>query len=143
MSEAFVLNNPTGTFLVKAQDGSIAFDSRLATQRLYLVGTADVTGPASQSVTFTTLLIPFGKTFTKVPYVRSAARLIDGQTAVDQGKNFYPPQMTWSTVGSQQFFFGNYTAAGPSGVYLGNAMQNGAPRGRLRFLYAIFENPVE
>lgn len=146
---AYIINDPPGTFIVKAADGGqSAFDSRLATQRIYMVGTADVTGPANQSIISTQVLVPYGKAFDKIPYVRSASRLIDnvaGNSALDQYKYYFPPQLGWSqnNANGVQFFNGAYTAAQKTGMYLGNSWQNGAPRGRLRFVFEVFENQVE
>jgi len=146
--ENFTFNDPPGTLLVKSLDGQSAFDSRLPTQRIYMTGSADVQGPANTSIQATTFFVPFGKVFPKIPYLRSAARLIDnisGNQNFGQGKDYWPPSMGWTRISTtgQQFFGGNYTAANTNGVYLGNGWQNGAPRGRLRFLYGVFENPVE
>ncbi|MGL5166625.1 MAG: hypothetical protein ACRC9K_12130 [Afipia sp.] len=146
---SYIINDPPGTFIVKAADGGqSALDSRLATQRTFMVGTADVTGPANGSIISTQVLVPYGKTFDKIPYVCSASRLIDnvaGNSALDQYKFYFPPQLGWSqnVAGGAQFFSGAYTAAQKTGLYLGNSWESGAPRGRLRFVYAVFENQVE
>lgn len=142
--ETFLLNNPPGSFLVKAADGSRAFDSRLPTQRLYLTGAANLTGPSS-AVAATTLWVPYGKTFAKIPYVRAASRVTSAaHSNYDAYKNYYPPQLSWTyvTTSGAQFFSGNYTAARTDGVFLGNAHQT--PGGTTsRHIYAAFENPVE
>lgn len=145
--ESVLFNDPAGSFIVTSSDGQVAFDSRLPTQVIFMRGTADVIGPGSQGINSTSLFVPYGKPFSKIPYVRSASRLIDSQPngAHPQQLNFYPPQMSYSKLvaNGTQFFSGNYTAAQMVGLYLGNAMQSGAPRGRLRFVFAVFENPVQ
>ena len=140
MSEAFIINDPPGSFLVKALDGSSAFDSRLPTQRVFMTGTADLLGPAGvNGIDTTTKLISFGRTFAKIPYVRSAARQISGP---DGGLvDYYSPSMSWSIIATGvQFAGGYYTHATATGVYLGNANRSART---LRYVYAIFENPVE
>lgn len=141
--EAFLINDPPGTFIVKSLDGGTAFDSRLQTQRIYMVGTADLLGPPNAAVSATYLQVPYGKTFPKIPYVRSVARALDAPFDTSF-QNYHPPYMTWTNilVTGQQSITGHYTNANVSSVYLGNAWQS-YPNRRLRFLYAIFENPVE
>lgn len=146
--EAFIFNDPPGSFILKRPDGVSAFDSRLATYRIHKTGVAEVQGPANMSVQFTTLFVPYNKTFTKIPYVRSVSRLIDNQSGnvnLAQYKDYWPPNLGWSQVitTGQEFFGGTHTHALLNGLYIGNDWQSGAPRGRIRAYYAIFENPVQ
>lgn len=136
--ESFIFNDPPGAFIVKSPDGGVAFDSRMATQRLYMTGTADVAGPPNTGYYAIYLEVPYGKVFPKPPYVRSAARALDGSDVIFQ--YFYPPYLTWMnvTVTGVHNFSGNYTNAGVSSLSLGNAMQNR----RVRHVYAVFENQV-
>lgn len=142
--QALIINDPPGSFRVKNSSGDDVFDSRFATQRIHMVGNASLVGP-STAVSATTLLVPYGKTFAKIPYVRSASRITAFTTSPNPyGDNYYPPLLSWTKIVSTgaQFFSGNYTAAQLSGLYLGNAHQN--PGGTTaRFVYAVFDNPVE
>lgn len=136
MPKAYTLNDPPGSFRVFAPDGNSAFDSRLATQLLHMQGTALVAQPSSVEAT---TFIPYAKVFTKIPYVRSAARLFEGNPGLLEAKDFYPPRLNWNQniATSQQFFQGNHTAAQLGGVLLASQWLS---QGRLRFVYAIFEN---
>lgn len=138
MTQTFIFNNPPGSFRVLQPSGLAAFDSRYATQKIYLTGVA--------LVPLAGVTIPYGKTFAKVPYVRSAARLIDssGSSYADY-QVYYPPRITWSRIPSTgaQFFSGNYTAAAYSSMVLGSAWTASYAPGRYNFLYAVFENPVQ
>ena len=131
--EGFIFND--------SPDGQRAFDSRLPTQVVYIRGTAEIAGPAS-GVYAATLFVPYGKPFAKIPYVRSAARIINVTGNFSIYKDIYPSMLSWSqnNATGAQFFSGNYTAAQITGLYLGNAWPNGV---RLRSAYAIFENPVQ
>lgn len=140
--EAFVINDPPGSFVVKSLDGGNAFDSRLPTQRIYMTGTTDLLGPSDvNGINNTAKFVDYGRTFGKIPYVRSAARQVSPSPPTGGLVGYYSPLVSWTINAlNTQFANGHFTHATTTGLYLGNIYRGSAT---LRYVYAIFENPVE
>lgn len=136
-----------------ANDGSSAFDSRLQTQRIFLVGTLDLQGRTSSPAPGGGVLlnpsaftnVPYGKTFDKIPYVRSVSRRIGTSNAFDFW--IQPPYINYSAGGNYLTYInGHYSNANTTSLYIGNTDATDAANGfngARRYWYAVFENPVE
>lgn len=157
--ESVVFNDPPGEFRVLRPDGDVAFDSRLPSQRIHLRGVTDVVGrntsPAPGGGVILNpsayVTVPFGKTFPRAPYVRSASRRFYPPNLTEQKavNRIYPPYIRYSDAGTNflTYIHGHFSNAGTTQLYLGNLDSTdptnpAAWNGSRRVWYAIFDNPI-
>lgn len=149
-------------FIVYAPDGTIAFDSRIMSQRVHLVGTTVIGGrvtvptPIGGISAMGGVNVPFNKTFTKPPYILSATRklAVDDDNEEFPPSRIYPPRMLYrdpAVFDPGNYLKGAFTNAQTTSVFVGNVSASmNVPlfgvtlvfRGDKRVWYAVFENEV-
>jgi len=144
VQKTFEFNVIPGVMRILRPDGSVGFDSRRQTFRIYMTGTANVNGRTYDSLPGLHNLgvqqVLYGKTFAKAPYVRTISKRIGFDPINPDSLNPSDADQPYTS----QFWIDNYqpsrtttSATGPFAKYNGanaGAVGNTTPSGSNGYL---------